>query len=107
MRLVLSVSIAELRRASGIGAPTVHVLAAGSYISTSLDGVGNCPPNTYNLLQKFSPRVLLVARGILAIVVMESAVGSYLYELVVSVSVPGYSAPPPVKMKLPIVAVGI
>src|SRR6266446_8165404 len=76
-------------------------------MSTSLDGVGNCPPNTYNLLQKFSPRVLLVARGILAMVVMESAVGSYLYELAVSVSVPGYSAPPPVKMKLPIVAVGI
>ena len=66
-------------------------------MSTSFEGVGNCPPGTYILLQKFSPRVLLVARGMLAMVVMESAVGSYLKESVVSVRVPPVaSAPPPV-----------
>ena len=80
-------------------------------MSTSLEGLGkvvSSPPRTYSLLQKLNPRVLSVALGMLAIVVMESPIGSYLKELVVGVSVPAeILAPPPVKIRLPMVAAGM
>jgi hypothetical protein len=97
MRLVPSVFMAALRRAVSIGGPSDQLLLTGSKISTSFDGVGNCPPNTHICPFKFTARVLLVGRGISVIVVMESAAGSYLNEFVVSVRAPPViSAPPPV-----------
>ena len=64
-----------------------------------MDGFGAVlpPPITYIWLQKVSARVSPVARGIGAMVVMESATGSYLKEFVVSVRAPAViSLPPPV-----------
>jgi hypothetical protein len=59
-------------------------------MSTSMDGLGATlpPPITYILLQKVSPRVSPVARGIGAIEPVVLAVGLKLNELVVSITVP-------------------
>jgi hypothetical protein len=66
-------------------------------MSTSFEGALNAPPNTYIKPQKFTARVLLVGLGMLAIVEMESATGSYINEFVSSVRTPPViSAPPPV-----------
>jgi hypothetical protein len=60
------------------------------------------------LLQKFSARVSPVALGMGAIVLILSATGLYTKEFVVSVRRPAViSLPPPVKMRVPIVVVGM
>jgi hypothetical protein len=64
-------------------------------MSTSFEGVLKFPPKTYIRLQKFTARVLLVALGMEAIVLMESATGSYTKESVLSVRV-AISRPPAV-----------
>jgi hypothetical protein len=68
-------------------------------MSTSLDGLGLVlpPPITNIRPLKPSARVSPVALGMLAIVLMESAAGSYLNESTVSTRVvPFQSLPPPV-----------
>ena len=90
MLLVPSVSVGKLRRAFVNGRPSDHVLLTGSYTSTSLEGLGATlpPPITYILLQKLSPLVSPVARGMAAIVPMLFVAGLKLKELVVSITVP-------------------
>jgi len=51
-------------------------------------GVTRPPPITYILLQKLSPRVSPVARGIAAMAPVVLVVGLKLKELVVSITVP-------------------
>ena len=90
MLLVPSVSAGKLRRAVVNGMPSDHVLLTGSYTSTSVEGLGATlpPPITYILLQKLSPLVSPVARGIGAIEPVVLLVGLKLKELVVSITVP-------------------
>ena len=64
-----------------------------------MDGFGAVlpPPITYIWLQKVSARVSPVGRGMLAIVLIVFATGSYTKEFVVSVRRPAViSLPPPV-----------
>jgi hypothetical protein len=75
-----------------------------------LDGFGAVlpPPMTYILLQKLSARVSAVALGMLAIALILFPPGLYTKEFVVSVRTPAViSLPPPVKMRVPMVVVGM
>ena len=90
MLLVPSVSVGKLRLAVVNGMPSDHVLLTGSYTSTSVEGLGVTlpPPITYIRLQKLSPLVSPVARGIGAIEPVVLLAGLKLKELVVSITVP-------------------
>ena len=99
MWFVPSVSVGKLRRAFMNGKSVDQVLLTGSYTSTSFDGLGATlpPPITCIVLQKFSPRVSPVARGIGAIDPMVLATGSKLNELVVSTTVPPWKSDAPAR----------
>ena len=79
-------------------------------MSTSLEGLGAVlpPPMTHILLLTLSARVSPVGRGMLAIVPIVSAAGLYTKESAASViAPPEMAAPPPVKIRVPMVVVGI
>src|SRR5215470_2012328 len=100
MLLVLSVLVGKLRRALANGRSVDQLLVPGSKTSTSFEGLGAVlpPPITYILSQKVSARVSAVALGMLGMVIMESATGSYLNALLVStrIATGSKALPPPV-----------
>src|ERR1041384_3708575 len=99
---MLSVSVGKLRRWVMNGGPIAHVLP--QVTSTSLEGFGGVlpPPMTdiagrqgTPVMTALSARVSAVGRGILGMVVMQSAIGSYLNESFVSTSVVPFQSLPP------------
>jgi hypothetical protein len=79
-------------------------------MSTSFDGLGAVlpPPMTHILLFTLSALVSPVGRGMLTMVLIESATGLYTNESALSViRPPAMAAPPPVKMRVPMVVVGM
>jgi hypothetical protein len=79
-------------------------------MSTSFDGFGAVlpPPMTNIKPLKLIARVSPVGRGILAMVLMESPTGLYTNESAASViAPPEMAAPPPVKIRVPMVVVGM
>jgi hypothetical protein len=79
-------------------------------MSTSFEGLGAVlpPPITHILLLTLSARVSPVARGMLAMVPILSPTGLYTKESVASIRRPPETdVPPPVKMRVPMVVVGI
>ena len=79
-------------------------------MSTSLEGFGAVrpPPMTHIWLLRVSARVSPVGRGMLAMGLIASPTGLYTKESAASViAPPEMAAPPPVKISVPMVVVGI